>query len=279
MRRRMRYHRLAAALTIVAAVGLTATAAPAFECLKINGRCVRWAQGGATLRSFLGTSSTPLLNGTLSWDQNAINAANDWNAAGAAFRFAVTVGGQFVNPCGSQGAGHVCPNTGPTGDNPVFFSDSFCGQDFGDIIELTNNCADRSTGAMLNAPVFVNANVNWNAYDGPLRAGNNGVINDIRRVLVHEFGHVLGLDHPDENGQQVVAIMNSRESNIDRITADDIAGLFSLYPNGGGAPVGSGGGAGPGCQIGSGGASPGGWLLLLPAGLGILRGRRRRLRS
>jgi hypothetical protein len=256
------------------AVTVPATPAHAFVCLRINGNgpCARWLQGSTTARSFLGTPSSPLINGTVTWDQNAINAANDWNAAGGAFGFNVTTGGTFINPCGPAGAGHVCPNTGPGGDNPVFFADSFCGQGFGDIIELTNNCADINSGGMLNAPVFVNSAVSWNAYDGPLRTANNRVIHDIRRVLVHELGHVLGLDHPDDNGQSVSAIMNSRESNIDRLQQDDIDGLFSLYPNGGLPP---GRGDASGCTIANRGTPTNAWMLLAPAVLALLRLRRR----
>jgi hypothetical protein len=271
---RLLVQRCTVAVMVLSGLLLPAAAAHGFVCLKINGHCTRWTQGGATLRSFLGTPPSALINGTFTWDQNAINAANDWNAAGAAFHFDVSVGGTFNNPCGAPGAGHACPNTGPVGDNPVFFADSFCGQDFGDIIELTNNCASSSTGAMLNAPVFVNSTVLWNAYDGPIRVGpNNVVVNDIRRVLVHEFGHVLGLDHPDMNQQSVFAIMNSRESNIDRIQSDDIAGLFSLYPNAG-APSGSSGSANSGCQIAGSGAPMGGWVAVVPLLL-LLRVRRR----
>ena len=279
--------RLVLAVTALGTLVLPVSPAHGFACLQINGRCAHWAQGGTTLRSFLGSPGTPLLNGTMSWDENAISAATDWNLAGAAFQFDVAVGGTFINPCGPPGVGHACPNTGPVDDNPVFFTDSFCGQPFGDIIELTNNCADRNSGAMLNAPVFVNSTPangshdpnskmgGWNAYNGPVRIGtDNRVINDIRRVLVHEFGHVLGLDHPDENGQSVFAIMNSRESDIYQLQQDDIAGLLSLYPNGGANPnVGPAGapGTNTGCQI----AEPGGptnvWIVLLPAMLVWLR--------
>jgi len=219
---------------------LPAAVSYGFVCIQTsNGRCIHWADGAATLRSFLGNSSTALLNGTFNWDQNAINAANDWNLTGAAFHFTVEVGGQFNNPCGPAGPNHVCPNTGPPGDNPVFFANDFCGQGFGDIIELTNNCWNSNTGEMFNAPVFVNAFATgmaaWNAYDGALRttvvSGRVVPLYDIRRVLLHEFGHVLGLDHPDLRGQTVQAIMNSRISNLDRLQPDDVSGIFSLYPN------------------------------------------------
>ena len=52
---------------------------------------------------------------------------------------------------------------------------------------------------------------------------------DIRRVALHEFGHALGLDHPDEHGQSVDALMNSILGNLDSLTADDIAGAQSMY--------------------------------------------------
>lgn len=278
------FRRLALVITTSLALVFPAASAQGFACLKINNHCVRWTQGGTTLRTFLGNPGVALFNGTVSWDSNAINAGNDWNSAGAAFHFNVEVGGTFINPCGPQGAGHACPNTGPVGDNPVFFANNFCGQGFGDIIELTNNCADRNNGAMLNAPVFVNsapANAShdsnsimgWNAYDGAIRVGSdNRVINDIRRVLVHEFGHVLGLDHPDDNGQMVFAIMNSRESNIYQLQQDDINGLFSLYPNSG--PPADSSGANTGCQIAAPSGRSSAWILLVPAVLVLLRRRR-----
>jgi hypothetical protein len=256
----MRCRSIAGLLGLIFPLFATAPA-HGFVCLKIAGKCAYWAQHGATLRSLLGSPpNPPLANGTLTWDQNSINAANEWNATGASFHFTVEVGGTFNDPCG-RGAGHACPNTGPVGDNPVFFANDFCGQGFGDIIELTNNCVASDTGAMLNAPVFVNGNVSWNAYDGPIRVVNGRVIHDIRRVLTHEFGHVLGLDHPDENGQTVQALMNSQESAIDRLQPDDINGIFSIYPN---APPASGGGGGSGCQVDSADRGSGAWLGLVP---------------
>lgn len=185
------------------------------------------------MRSLLGTPSRTLVNGTRTWDENAILAANDWNDQHAGFQFQVDVGGAFNSPCGPRGGGHACVNTGPAGDNPIFYTSDFCGQGFGDMLELTNNCYSPNSGAMINAPVFVNANVLWNAYDGNIRTdGNGNVVYDIRRVILHELGHVLGLDHPDDHGQNIVAIMNSHVSNLDRLQDDDIAGLMAQYPGG-----------------------------------------------
>src|SRR5207247_1871393 len=65
------------------------------------------------------------------------------------------------------------------------------------------------------------------------------------RVALHEFGHILGLDHPAESRQTVSAIMNSHISNLDQLTSDDIAGAQALYGGVGTTDTGStSGGAG-----------------------------------
>ena len=50
----------------------------------------------------------------------------------------------------------------------------------------------------------------------------------IYRLLLHELGHVVGLGHPDEHGQNVQAVMNSRVY-YNELQPDDIEGILALH--------------------------------------------------
>lgn len=234
-----------------AVVLLSGQAAFGYACLRTSsGACQHWEQQTTTLRSLLGSAGGTLINGTTTWDQNANSAANDWNSIGSNFRYGFEFGGSQPPLC-------LCPNPGSSGVTPVVFATAPCsGGGFGDIVAETVNCFAIESGALNSSAVFVNSSVSWNAYDGDLRLP----VYDVRRVLLHEFGHVLGLAHPDAVGQEVVALMNSRVSNLDRLQADDINGAFSLYPTG---P--SSNGSNTGCQLGPAPALPWMWASVAAA--------------
>jgi hypothetical protein len=116
------------------------------------------------------------------------------------------------------------------GVNSIAFASTFFGDSFGsNTLAITGY--SYSGGRFLEANVLVSNRWNWDSYRGALRSTE-----DLRRVLIHEVGHALGLDHPDQHGQRVSAIMNSIISNIDTAVTDDINGIQALYGvrNGGG---------------------------------------------
>ena len=195
-----------------------------------------WSQKRATLNLRVGCPpNRPLTAWGPCWDDAAEDAATQWNATGAQFTF------RIQSP--SQPAAVSCTSDDVDGINTVVWSDTYCDMAFGDGVLATTRRWFRSTGELVDSDVHFNTNKDWTTYSGPRRSGAT----DFHRVAIHEFGHVLGLDHPDDHGQRVTAIMNAGISNIDRLQADDIAGIRAIYSRAStGTPKGSLGNPGHG---------------------------------
>lgn len=158
-----------------------------------------------------------LEDGSGSWSASAADALSSWNQHLALVRF------NWVADS------NVAPRPGDHA-NSVGFAGTIFGQSFGaSTLAVTIPYTDSSNHFTETDTIFNNT-WEWNSYRGPLQFDHSGkLIADFHRVALHEFGHTLGLGHPDEAGQSVVAIMNSQISDVDALTSDDIAGVLYLY--------------------------------------------------
>ncbi len=156
----------------------------------------------------------PLIDGFPSFNKSAADALNLWNQ----HLVHLTLLPILASP--------VVPSSSDD-EISASFSNTVFGDAFGSDTLAVTLISNRNSITDETDTVFNNA-YHWDSYRGPLRPG----IQDFHRVALHEFGHMLGLDHPDEHGQTVPAIMNSVISNIGALQPDDIAGVKSLYDDG-----------------------------------------------
>jgi hypothetical protein len=155
-----------------------------------------------------------LLDGSTSFNQVAQKALNVWNPYLAHLHLS------FVN-------NSPVPPADADDEMSVQFSSTVFGKTFGSGT-LAITLLDFRGNVFEETDTLFNTFYHWDSYRGPLRIG----VQDFRRVAIHEFGHTLGLDHPDDHHQTVVAIMNSHASNLDTVQPDDINGVRTLYNTG-----------------------------------------------
>lgn len=179
----------------------------------------RWRTSPVRMQLQLGSPPAPLLDGGTSWDAVAESALTAWNTAMGNLQFAAVPGSTASRAERNQ-------------LNNVFFSADVYGEAWGTGV-LAVTLSYTVGGTVTESDVVFNNRLNWNSYRGALRTSGGASLHDFRRVAMHEFGHVLGLDHPDQAGQSLTALMNSRVSALDTLAPDDIAGVQALY----GAPA------------------------------------------
>ena len=153
------------------------------------------------------------------WHQLIRSVITEWNNAGSAFRFHERAVQSTDDPCRPQQGhvyvlvadpAHVCP-----GDSPL-----------------------RSSGRTEYDQGWSRVYISTWFLDAWVQDGNRRrFLLHLRRLLLHEFGHVVGLGHPDEAGQVYPAVMNGDALLQDHLTFDDIAGIQALYPVGGENPT------------------------------------------
>lgn len=177
-----------------------------------------WTPGEIPVHLQMGAAPGPLVDGNGDWDAITMHALSAWNG--------VLGGVAFVPmPDPNRDAAML------DGANNVIFGDDVYGEPFADgVLAITLTAYTTPDNAIVETDVVFNRKINWNSYAGDLRPSvGGGTQYDIGRVAVHEFGHVLGLGHPDDHDQAVLAIMNSHTSNLDVLQQDDVDGVTAIY--------------------------------------------------
>jgi hypothetical protein len=164
----------------------------------------------------LGGNKVMLRDGFTSFNDSAADALNTWNPYLAHLQYSWIKNSP------------VTPTQGDDEMSALFDSKVF-GQSFGSNV-LAVTLLNYRNGNMEETDTVFNNAITWDSYRGPLTPP----IFDFHRVAMHEFGHTLGLDHPDEATpkQNVVALMNSRTSDLDTLAQDDIDGVTAIYGTG-----------------------------------------------
>jgi len=198
---------LLALVSVSGAFGFT------FVLNKNTGLPIKWPEGTIRIKILLGDTKT-LSDGT-NYNTSARAAAQTWNAIIGSAQFQTDL---VTGPAGTAGDNNEV--------NELAFADKVYGKDF-DANTLAVTTGYSTGNERVEADIIFNTSYTWDSYRGNIRSGSY----DLQRVALHELGHVLGMDHPDDATpkQTVSAIMNSHIGNLDTLTTDDTNGVQSLY--------------------------------------------------
>lgn len=183
-----------------------------------TGQPIKWPAGTIPI-TIMADNSIALSDGSTqaaTIQAAMLDATRGWNQYLGNVQFTAQ-----IQPAGSGGTDH-------NQINEIFFSSAPYNYGW-DSNTLAVTTGWSSGDQRKEADIIFNTAFTWDSYRGASRATGASGPYDIQRVALHELGHVLGLDHPDEAGQTVSAIMNSVISNIDSLQPDDINGAQILY--------------------------------------------------
>ncbi|MES1168319.1 MAG: matrixin family metalloprotease, partial [Oleiharenicola lentus] len=156
---------------------------------------IKWPAGTVQIRIMMGTS--PSYSDGTAPNTTVQVAADTWNTRMGAVQISAT-----------QAAAGSASDTNNV--NELSFASDVFGKAFEEnVLAVTTGFS--SGNERTRSDIVFNSAKQWDSYRGGLQTKV-----DLRRVALHELGHLLGLDHPDEATpvQSVAAIMNSHIGSL-----------------------------------------------------------------
>ena len=98
-------------------------------------------------------------------------------------------------------------------------------------VAITSNIFNEDTGEIVAYDMEINAQHFTFSIDAQPRNGKNTM--DIRNVVTHEVGHVIGLDHSRVRDSTMFTSGLPGETKKRDLHSDDISGLCAIYPQDG----------------------------------------------
>jgi hypothetical protein len=114
---------------------------------------------------------------------------------------------------------------GPNQHLIVFRDTVWPHNDANNTLGLTTVTFDADTGELYDADTEINGTVRLGVGD-PVTAGAY----DFESIITHEAGHFLGLAHSGDSSATMYAHYTQGSTAMRSLTADDVAGLCSIYP-------------------------------------------------
>lgn len=118
----------------------------------------------------------------------------------------------------------------PTGKNQniiVFRDDRWPYRDAGETLALTTLTLDLESGEIYDADMEINAAGTNLAAEDPVFKDRY----DLQSIVTHEAGHFLGLSHAIDAEATMFAHYDSGSTSLRSLSADDVAGACSIYPD------------------------------------------------
>lgn len=113
---------------------------------------------------------------------------------------------------------------GPNANVLIFRDNGWPYQGSQNTLGYTTVTFEPKTGKILGADIEINTGQNF------ITTGDSGVRYDLQSILVHEFGHALGLSHSDVEEATMRASYFEGSTDMRTLAVDDQEAICSVYP-------------------------------------------------